>query len=115
MLTRLARSTVRRPQLVLPGTALFVVVAPVVGAGASGVLEGGGFEDPGAASTRAADVLAARFDDGGAPSLVLLARSPPGDVDDIDATADGPTLTDDLAAFPGVIDVESYSSQGGPP
>jgi len=115
MLTRLARFTVRRPRLILAGSALFVVVAAVVGAGAFGVLEGGGFEDPGAESTRAADVLEARFDDGGAPSLVLLARSTTGDVDDPDATSDGDALTDDLAAFPGVIDVESYWSQGGPP
>ena len=115
MLTRLARSVVRRPRLVLAGSALFVVVAAVLGAGAFGVLEEGGFEDPGAESTRAADVLEERFDDGGAPSLVLLARSTTGDVDDPEAVADGTALTEALAAADDVADVESYWSLGGAP
>ena len=63
MLTRLAWLTVRRRRLVLALSALFVVAAAALGSGAFGVLEDGGFEDPGAESTRAADVLEDRFDD----------------------------------------------------
>ncbi|MGH9209228.1 MAG: MMPL family transporter [Acidimicrobiales bacterium] len=115
MLTRLARFTVRRRRLVLAFSALFVFTAAAIGTGAFGVLEDEGFEDPDAESTRASDILDARFDDGGAPSLVLLARSSTGDVDDPDATADGTALTDALASLPGVSDVESYWSLGGAP
>ena len=115
MLTRLGWFTVRRRRLVLAVSALFVFTAAVIGTGAFGVLEDGGFEDPDAESTRAADILEERFDDGGAPSLVLLARSSTGDVDDPHATADGTALTEALAAVPGVSEVESYWSLGGAP
>jgi putative drug exporter of the RND superfamily len=112
---RVAGFAVRRRRLVLGLSALFVVVAAAIGTGAFGKLQDGGFEDPDAESTRASDVLDERFDDGGAPTLVLLARSSTGDVDDADATADGAALTDALAAVPGVTDVESYWSLGGAP
>ena len=115
MLTRLAWFTIRRGRLVLAVSALFVFAAAAIGSGAFGVLEDGGFEDPDAESTRAADILEERFDDGGAPSLVLLARSSAGDVDDPEATADGAALTDALAAVRGVSEVESYWSLGGAP
>jgi len=115
MLTHLGWFTVRRRRLVLAVSALFVFVAAAIGTGAFGVLEDGGFEDPDAESTRAADILEEQFDDGGAPSLVLLARSSTGDVDDPEATADGAALTDALAAVQGVTEVESYWSLGGAP
>jgi RND superfamily putative drug exporter len=92
-----------------------VIAAAGIGTGAFGKLQDGGFEDPDAESTRASDVLDERFDDGGAPTLVLLARSSTGDVDDPDAAADGAALTDALAAVPGVSDVASYWSLGGAP
>jgi RND superfamily putative drug exporter len=115
MLTHLGWFTVRRRRLVLAVSALFVFVAAAIGTGAFGVLEDGGFEDPDAESTGAADILEEQFDDGGAPSLVLLARSSTGDVDDPEATADGAALTDALAAVQGVTEVESYWSLGGAP
>ena len=115
MLARLASFAVRRRRLVLAASALFVVVAAAIGTGAFGKLQDGGFEDPDAESTRASDVLDERFDDGGAPTLVLLARSSTGDVDGADATADGIALTDALRDIPGVTDVESYWSLGGAP
>jgi RND superfamily putative drug exporter len=115
MLTRLAWFTVRRRRLVLGFSALFVFTAAAIGSGAFGVLEDGGFEDPDAESERAGDILDARFDDDGAPSLVLLARTSNGSVDDPEATADGTALTDSLAAMPGVTEVQSYWSLGGAP
>jgi RND superfamily putative drug exporter len=110
MLTRLAWFAVRRRRLVLAFSALFVFAAAALGSGAFGVLEDGGFEDPDAESSRASDILDDQFDDGGAPSLVLLARSTTGDVDHPEATADGTALTDALAATPGVTEVQSYWS-----
>ena len=50
MLTRLGHVTVRRRRLVLSFTALFMVVAAVLGTRAFGVLTDGGFQDPGAQS-----------------------------------------------------------------
>ena len=83
MLGRIAWFAVRRRRLVLAASALFVVVAAVIGTGAFGKLQNGGFEDPDAESTRASDVLEERFDDGGAPTLVLLASAPStGEVDE---------------------------------
>jgi RND superfamily putative drug exporter len=115
MLTRLAWFTIRRRRFVLGFSALFVAVAAAIGTGAFGVLEDGGFEDPDAESTHAGDILEERFDDGGAPTLVLLARSSTGEVDDPAATADGLELTAALADVPRVNNVDSYWSLGGAP
>jgi putative drug exporter of the RND superfamily len=114
MLTRLACLTVRRRRLVLAVSALFVVAAAALGPGAFGVLEDGGFEDPSAESTRAADALEATFDDG-APNLVLLITSSTGTVDDARAAADGAALTAALTAWPDITEVESYWSLGEAP
>jgi RND superfamily putative drug exporter len=93
---------------------LFLCAAGALGSGAFGVLEDGGFEDPDAESTRAADALEGRLDTG-APNLVLLTRSSTGSVDDPKAAADGAALTDALAAWPDISEVESYWSLGGVP
>ena len=114
MLTRLAWLIVRRRRLVLVVSGVFLLAAGALGSGAFGVLEDGGFEDPDAESTRAADALEGHFD-AGAPNLVLLTRSSTGDVDDPLAIVDGTTLTDALAERPGVSEVVSYWSLGGAP
>ncbi|HZM40724.1 MAG TPA: hypothetical protein VFB94_16500, partial [Acidimicrobiales bacterium] len=114
MLTRLAWLIVRRRRLVLVVSGVFLLAAGALGSGAFGVLEDGGFEDPDAESTRAADALEGHFD-AGAPNLVLLTRSSTGDVDDPLAIVDGTTLTDVLAERPGVSEVVSYWSLGGAP
>jgi putative drug exporter of the RND superfamily len=114
MLTRLAQLIVRRRRIVLAFSALFLIAAAYLGSGAFGVLEDGGFEDPAAESTRAADALESRFDTG-APNLVLLAHSSTGDVDDPQAAADGAALTAALAEWRGITEVESYWSLGGAP
>ena len=114
MLTRMAWLIVRHRRLVLAVSALFVVAAASVGSGAFGVLEDGGFEDPEAESARAADALEGRFD-AGAPNLVLLTSSSTGSVDDPAVAADGAALTETLAGWPGVSEVESYWSLGGAP
>jgi putative drug exporter of the RND superfamily len=112
MLTRLAWLIVRHRRLVLVLSGVFLCAAGALGSGAFGVLEDGGFEDPDAESTRAADALDEHFDEG-APNLVLLTTSSTGSVDDPAATADGTALTDALADRPGVTEVVSYWSPGG--
>jgi RND superfamily putative drug exporter len=112
MLTRLAWLIVRHRRLVLVFSGVFLCAAGALGSGAFGVLEDGGFEDPDAESTRAADALEGRFD-AGAPNLVLLTRSSTGSVDDPRTAADGAALTDALAERPDVSEVESYWSLGG--
>jgi RND superfamily putative drug exporter len=113
MLRRLAWFTVRRRRPVLALSALFLVAAAAIGAGAFGVLKAGGFEDPGAESTRATDALDDVFDTGD-PNVVLLVRSPSGTVDDAAAARAGADLTDRLAQIPDVADVASYWTMGQP-
>src|SRR5918994_1994077 len=113
MLRRLAWFTVRRRRPVLALSAPFVVAAAAIGAGAFGVLEAGGFEDPGAESSRATDALDEVFDTGD-PNVVLLVRSPSGTVDDAAAARAGADLTDRLAQIPDVADVASYWTMGRP-
>jgi len=112
---RLAHRTVRHRKLILVVTGLFVVVAGVLGAGVFDKLKSGGFEDPGAESTEAADLLEERFG-AGDPDLVLLVTAPDGaTVDDAPVAAAGTALTAELAATDGVLQAVSYWSLGSPP
>src|SRR5215211_6618497 len=96
MFPSLGRLAVRRRRVVLALTGAFFVLAAVLGSGVFDALSTGGFEDPDAESTRAADVLEDRFGQGD-PNLVLLVRPASGDVDDPAAAAAGQALTDRLA------------------
>ncbi len=112
MLTRLGWFVVRRRRLVLSFTALFMVVAAVIGTGAFGVLSGGGFDDPSSESAVAADLLDTEFD-GGDPNIVLLATSEGGDLSAPDTVAAGVALTEHLDGIGGVEQVASFWSLGG--
>jgi hypothetical protein len=57
MFTRLGSLAVRRRRAVLVLTALFFVLAAALGSGVFDKLSTGGFQDPEAESTRAADLL----------------------------------------------------------
>ena len=113
MFSKLAWFTVRRRRWVLAASVLFVVAAAGIGAGAFGVLKGGGFEDPGAESTRAADALDEVFDTG-EPNVVLLLRAPAGSVDDPAVADAGAAVTERLAGIPDVAEVGSYWTLGQP-
>jgi putative drug exporter of the RND superfamily len=115
LFTHLGRFTVRRRRLVLALTIVFVVVAGTLGAGAFAKLQGGGFDDPGAESTTAHDLLATQFG-AGDPNLVLLVRADSGSVDDDASAAAGRDLTARLVATEGVEQVVSYWTleQGAP-
>src|SRR5215213_2786085 len=114
MFTRLGSLAVRRRRAVLVGTGLFFVLAAVFGSGVFEKLSTGGFQDPNAESTQAAELLDDRFGQGD-PNLVLLV-TPDGDgVDDPDAVAAGTALTERLADEDGVAEAVSYWTLGSPP
>src|SRR5918998_6310317 len=79
--SRLGSFAVRRRRVVLALTGLFFVAAAVLGAGVFDRLSTGGFQDPDAESTRAADLLDDRYGQGD-PNLVLLVTPDGGVVDD---------------------------------
>jgi RND superfamily putative drug exporter len=114
MFTRLGWFVVRRRKGVLAATAVFIVVASVLGTGTFARLKSAGFQDPGAESTKAENVLKHTFG-AGDPNVVALVTVPRGSVDSADAAAAGRRVTDRLAAIPGVADVASYWSLGSAP
>ena len=113
MLERLARFLLRRRWAVLAATLVVVVAAGAFGGSAITRLKSGGFDDPGAESTRAAKVLADEFGTGD-PNLVLLVTAKGGDVDDPAVAAAGEALTTRLAAEPDLAQVVSYWATGAP-
>ena len=112
--TRIGQFTVRRRRLVLVLTVVVVIIAGVLGGAVFDRLSSGGFADPDSESTRADDLLEARFG-AGAPNVVLLVTAGDGDVDAPEVAAVGQQLTDELAAYPKADDVVSYWSLGSPP
>src|SRR5262249_19198115 len=97
LLQRLGALVHRRARLVLTLTGILLVAAAVIGVGAFGKLQGGGFDDPNSASTRAANQLSSSF--GGQNNLVFLVRATAAgtDVDSPAVQAAGEKLTSSLA------------------
>jgi putative drug exporter of the RND superfamily len=113
MLERLGRFLLRRRWAVLAATLAAVVVSGVVGGSAITRLKSGGFDDPAAESTRAAEVLRDQFGTGD-PNLVLLVTAKGGDVDDPAVAAAGEAITRRLAAEPDLAQVLSYWAADAP-
>ena len=113
MLERLARFLLRRRWAVLAATLAAVVVAGVFGGSAITRLKSGGFDDPAAESTRAAETLRDQFG-AGDPNLVLLVTAKVGDVDDPAVAGAGAALTRRLAAEPDLAQVVSYWATDAP-
>jgi RND superfamily putative drug exporter len=111
-LASIGRFAVRRARLVLVVAALALVGFGVLGLGAFGKLKTGGFQDPGADSTKAQTLTDQRF--GGAWDVVLLVHAKTGTVDDAPARAAGGAAARRLAALPGVSNVASYWSTHDP-
>jgi RND superfamily putative drug exporter len=107
MFERLARFVVDRRRWVIVVTGVFFVLAGVIGGGVASRLSSGGFNDPNAESSRAADVLRAQFGQQ-SPNLILLAKAGSGSVDDPAARSAGLALAKDLSGTPGVTQVFSY-------
>jgi RND superfamily putative drug exporter len=114
MLSRLAPHLVRQRRLILVVGLLLVVAAGAYGGGVADRLTTGGFDDPNAESSRAADVLEATFGTR-EPQLVFVATAVDGSVDSPASATAGRALTDELAQQPGVAQVASYWSLGSPP
>ena len=106
MLGSLGAFVVRHARAVLLVSLLFVVGVGVLGGGAFGKLQSGGFEDPDAESSLAAATVEERF--GGDADLVFLVETDTGTVDDPEAVAAGSDLTDRLAADPQLSRLVSY-------
>jgi RND superfamily putative drug exporter len=107
MLAWLARFLIRRKVPVLAAALAALVLAGVFGAGAVSKLKTGGFQDPAAESTRAAEALRDPFHTG-EPNLVLLVTARTGTVDDAAVAAAGMQVTRRLAAERDVSEVRSY-------
>src|SRR6516225_103351 len=97
---------VRRARLVLVAAMLAVVGFGVLGFGAFGKLQTGGFQDPSAGSATAQTLTDQRF--GGSDGVVLLVHAEAGTVDGAAARAAGAAAARRLAAVPGVSNVTSY-------
>src|SRR5947209_20311776 len=107
MLRRLGDLMYRRARLVLLVTGILLAVAAVIGVGAFGKLQGGGFDDANSPSTKAANQIDAHF--GGEDNLILLVRAQHGTVDSPDVQSAGLRLTGSLEARSATIDrVTSY-------
>ncbi len=110
MLERYGAFVARRAKIVLVVAGALLVLAGMFGLGAFGKLKGGGFQDPGAESTRAMRVIDDKF--GGQDNLLLLVTATSGTVDDPAVRAAGQRLTDGLKGESTVTNVASYWSTG---
>nr|WP_202122720.1 MMPL family transporter [Streptomyces sp. BA2] len=103
---------IRRSRLILIIAALAVALMGVLGAGAFGKLQDGGFNDPASESSRAREVIDEKF--GGETNLVLLVRAPEGRVDAPAAKKTGQALVSDLKDEGDLENVVSYWDTNSP-
>ena len=107
MLNRLGGFVYRRARLTLVVSGVLLAAAAVVGIGAFGKLQSGGFTDPNSQSSRASQRIDSQF--GGRDNLILLVRANTGTVDTPAAVAAGTQLTQEVAAHTDLVDrVTSY-------
>ena len=112
MFSALGRATYRRRRAVLAAGIAFLLLAGLWGTGVFGKLVGGGFEDPGSESARAAETLVEAFGRDSADVVVLYTAD--------DRTVDDPTFRRDveavLAALPegSVTSTSTFWSTGAP-
>jgi len=102
MLTRLANIGIRAPRRVLVAAGFLLVLAVIFGAPVAAHLSAGGFRDPHSASSKADDLLQAKFN-AGDDNLILEVSSPDG-TDSAAARAKGLSIVDALQD-------EKYASQ----
>ena len=96
--------------LILGGVVL--VLFGVIGAGAFGKLEAGGFEDPSSDSSHAAAISRAHFT--ASPNLVLVVTPDDGKLDSSASAAAGTALTKALATYTDVTIAGSYWTTPAP-
>ena len=110
---RLGDFVVRFRVLVLVVGLVGLIAAGIFGGGVADSLSNGGFEDPGAESVQAADLLESQFGVAD-PAVVLIVTAPDGSVDDPAVAEAGLALTSQLAGEDGVTSASSYWTLGGP-
>jgi RND superfamily putative drug exporter len=113
MVKKLASLVVRRRRAVLVTAVILALVGGSSGATLFSKLSAGGWDDSGADSGRAADILEQEFGQG-PPNLVMLVAAPDG-VDHPASLNSGTELTQRLASEPDVENVVSYWTAGRSP
>jgi RND superfamily putative drug exporter len=115
-LVRLARVIIRRRRLILVAAVIAFALSGMLGGSVAEKLSSGGFEDPGAESTKAQHYLDDHFTQAGMPNILLLVTADPDlSVDDPNIAAAGQALTTELSQEHGVVFAASYWSTGGAP
>ncbi|GAA3665962.1 MMPL family transporter [Nocardioides ginsengisoli] len=113
MFRRIGVLVTTRSRWVLGLGVLVVVLGAYVGIGAFAKLQTQGFDDPGSDSSRAAALLADRFE--GTADYVFVVRPADGSVDSPAATAAGKVLTERLRRDGDLAGVTSYFDTQAPP
>jgi RND superfamily putative drug exporter len=109
--------TFSRLVLAKPLVSLLIFVALVAGASVWGLqafssLQSGGYSDPDSESAKVFEILQENY--GNDPVDLAVIADFPQDVDTAASAESATQLTDELAAIPGVREVSSYFSLGGP-
>ncbi|WTW95850.1 MMPL family transporter [Streptomycetaceae bacterium NBC_01309] len=112
MFERIAELAIRRARLILVVAVAAVALMGAAGAGAFGKLQGGGYDDPASASSRAAEVVEKKF--GGETNLVLLVRPTDGAVDAPAARNSAQALVAELRKEPDLDNVIAYWDADNP-
>ncbi|HUR76566.1 MAG TPA: MMPL family transporter [Acidimicrobiales bacterium] len=114
MLAQLSTFVLRRRRLVWVGAVVFVVVAGALGGGVADRLSTGGFVDPGAESSHAAELLRTQFGQQD-PNLVVVLTAKDGAVTDSANAAAGAAYTQRLAKKRYISFAASFWTLGGAP
>jgi len=109
MLTRLGHTIVRRRRLVLICALIATAAAGAIGGGVASHLSSGGFQDPSAESTKAANLLEHQFH-AADPNFVLLVTAKAGNVNGAAVRQEGLALTEQLSHEPTIDAASSYWS-----
>ncbi|NED95529.1 MMPL family transporter [Phytoactinopolyspora alkaliphila] len=112
MVKKLTRLVVHRRRAVLVTAVIIALLGGSAGSTLFSKLSAGGWDDPGAESGAAADLLQDKL--GHRPPNLVLMITAPDTVDEPGAVRAGTALTERLAAEPGLSDVTSYWSAGQP-
>jgi putative drug exporter of the RND superfamily len=115
-LVRLARVIVRRRRLILVSAVIAFALSGMLGGSVASKLSSGGFDDPGAESTKAQHYLDTHFSQAGMPNILLLVTVDQGlTVDDPTVSSLGQAVTTELSQEKGIVFAASYWSTGGAP
>ncbi|GAB2806077.1 MMPL family transporter [Streptomyces chlorus] len=101
------RFVTARPRLALLAALVLTVLAVLAGSGAADRMSSGGWEDPDAESTYAAEAIEREFPDS-QPNLLLLVDAGDASVDDPAVAAEAGRLAERLAGEEGITGVGSY-------